>query len=81
MLLIASASFAQAPERRVALVIGVGAYQGAPALAKSANDARTTGEALRLLNFEVDEILDPDFRALSRGMARGSGGRAAPATR
>ena len=56
------------PERRVALVIGVGAYQAAPQLANPVGDARDIGESLRRLNFEVEEVLDPDFRRLSHAL-------------
>jgi formylglycine-generating enzyme required for sulfatase activity len=64
-------SFAQAPsalERRVAFVVGIGAYQHASKLANPVNDARAVGEALRRLNFEVDEVYDADFRQLSRSL-------------
>src|SRR5919206_1032975 len=57
-----------ARERRVALVIGIGAYQNAPPLANPVNDARAIGEALRRLDFEVDELFDPDIRRLTRGL-------------
>jgi formylglycine-generating enzyme required for sulfatase activity len=50
-----------APERRVAFVVGIGAYQNAPKLTNPVNDARAISEALRRLNFEVDEIYDPSF--------------------
>ena len=56
------------PERRVALVIGVGAYQSAPQLANPVGDARSIGESLRRLNFEVEEVLDPDFRRITRAL-------------
>ncbi|TCZ63254.1 SUMF1/EgtB/PvdO family nonheme iron enzyme [Roseicella aquatilis] len=56
------------PERRVALVIGIGAYQSAPSLANPVNDARGIGEALRRLSFEVDEVYDADFRRLTRAV-------------
>jgi hypothetical protein len=55
-------------DTRVALVIGIGAYQNAPPLANPVNDARAIGDALRRLSFEVTELRDPDFRALSRGL-------------
>ncbi|HYZ34021.1 MAG TPA: caspase family protein, partial [Crenalkalicoccus sp.] len=55
-------------ERRVALVIGIGAYQNAPPLANPVSDARDIGEALRRLNFEVEELYDSDFRRLARGV-------------
>src|SRR4051794_27020625 len=56
------------PERRVALVMGIGAYQSAPTLANPVNDARAVGDALRRLNFEVDEVYDPDVRRLTRAV-------------
>ena len=56
------------PERRIALVIGIGAYQNAPPLANPVADARDIGEALRRLNFEVDEVYESDFRSLSRAV-------------
>src|SRR3954454_5272314 len=55
-------------ERRVALVIGIGAYQNAPHLANPVNDARAIGDALRRLKFEVTELYDPDFRSLNGGI-------------
>jgi formylglycine-generating enzyme required for sulfatase activity len=55
-------------ERRVALVIGIGAYQNAPNLSNPTNDARAIGEALRRLDFEVDELVDVDIRRLTRGL-------------
>ncbi|HEX4172625.1 MAG TPA: caspase family protein, partial [Acetobacteraceae bacterium] len=56
------------PERRVAFVVGIGAYKNAPQLANPVNDARAISEALRRLNFEVDEVYDPDFRKLSEAL-------------
>ena len=53
------------PGRRVALVVGNGAYQNAPALPNPPNDARAVAQALRDLNFEVLEATDldqPDLR-------------------
>jgi formylglycine-generating enzyme required for sulfatase activity len=61
-------TFAQAPsvtERRIAFVIGIGAYKNAPRLPNPVNDARAIGDALRHLNFEVEEVDDPDFRTLT----------------
>ncbi len=57
-----------AAETRVALVIGINAYENAPPLANPVNDAQAIGDALRRLNFEVEELHDPDFRALIRGV-------------
>ena len=48
---------AKATERRVALVIGNGAYAEG-ALRNPPNDARAMGEALRTLGFEVEVITD-----------------------
>jgi formylglycine-generating enzyme required for sulfatase activity len=65
-------------ERRVALVIGIGAYQNAPHLTNPANDARAIGDSLRRLKFDVTELYDTDFRALNSGV-RAFGVRAATA--
>ena len=64
----AMAQAPSAPERRVAFVVGIGAYQHAPELANPVNDARAIGEALRRLNFEVDEVYDADFRQLTHSL-------------
>jgi formylglycine-generating enzyme required for sulfatase activity len=63
-------AFAQAPvsERRVAFVVGIGAYKNAPQLANPVNDAHAIGDSLRRLNFEVSEVYDPDFRKLSEAL-------------
>ena len=64
-------SFAQplpVTERRVAFVIGIGAYKNAPKLANPVNDARAVGEALRRLGFDVQEVDDPDFRQFGRSL-------------
>src|ERR1700761_6706975 len=58
----------QPPKRRVAFVIGIGAYQNAPKLANPVNDAKAIGAALRKLNFEVDEVYDADFRQLTHAL-------------
>src|SRR5262249_55395981 len=47
-------------EKRVALVIGNGAYQSAPALANPGNDARDVAAALRRVGFETILGLDLD---------------------
>lgn len=57
-----------APERRVAFVIGIGAYKNAPKLANPVNDAHAVGEALKRLNFDVTEVDDPDFRTLTHAL-------------
>jgi formylglycine-generating enzyme required for sulfatase activity/uncharacterized caspase-like protein len=70
MLLLPMAAHAapDVAERRIALVIGIGAYQNAPHLNNPVNDARAIGESLRRLKFDVTELYDPDFRALSVGI-------------
>ena len=48
------------PGRRIALVIGVGAYKNAPGLRNPPNDAAAVAKALRELGFaDVTEVLDP----------------------
>jgi formylglycine-generating enzyme required for sulfatase activity len=65
-------------ERRVALVIGISAYQNAPHLTTPVNDARAIGDSLRRLKFDVIELYDADFRDLNSGI-RTFGIRAASA--
>jgi formylglycine-generating enzyme required for sulfatase activity len=57
-----------APERRVAFIVGIGAYQHAPRLANPVNDAKAIAEALRQLNFEVDEVYDASFSQLTHAL-------------
>src|SRR5215469_820277 len=64
----AFAQASSAPERRVAFVIGIGAYRNAPRLPNPVNDARAIGDALRRLNFDVEEVYDPDFRQMTRSL-------------
>jgi formylglycine-generating enzyme required for sulfatase activity len=78
MLLAQVASAAADGERRIALVIGIGAYQNAPHLANPVNDARAIGDSLRRLKFDVTELYDADFRGLNSGI-REFGIRAATA--
>ena len=54
----------------MALVIGINAYQNAPQLTNPVKDARAIGDALRRLDFEVEELDDPDFRSLSKGLRK-----------
>jgi hypothetical protein len=68
LLLVIFASRPAWAETRVALVIGIGAYQNAPPLANPVSDAQAIGDALRRLNFEVTELHDADFTTLSRGL-------------
>ena len=57
------------PERRVALVIGVGHYQ-APQheLTNPANDARLIGSELEKLGFEVLPVIDPDYDTMKSAL-------------
>ena len=53
-----------AAERRVALVIGNGAYRHGPSLRNPVNDARAVGDALRRIGFEVIDGLDLDIQEM-----------------
>lgn len=55
-------------EKRIALVVGISAYQNAPHLANPVNDARAIGDALRRLNFDVTELYDPNLWQLNEGI-------------
>ena len=57
-----------APEKRIALVVGIGKYEFAPELQNPHNDAKAIGEALRALQFEVDERFDVDGRSFERAL-------------
>lgn len=57
---IAPVPAASIKERRIALVIGNGAYTGASKLTNPANDAASIAKALRGIGFEVSEGLDLD---------------------
>jgi uncharacterized caspase-like protein len=57
-----------AQERRVALVIGVSAYEHAPALANTLYDAVDVSSSLQSMGFEVIESYDPDFAAMQRSL-------------
>jgi formylglycine-generating enzyme required for sulfatase activity len=64
----AAAQNAAVTGKRVALVIGISKYQYAPSLQNPANDARRIAEALRRLNFQVDEAYDADYRTLMQAL-------------
>jgi tetratricopeptide (TPR) repeat protein len=62
-----TAPAAAVAERRVALIIGNGAYMHVPALRNPVNDAKALAKALRGLGFsEVRELYDADLSALGR---------------
>jgi hypothetical protein len=57
------------PERRVALVVGNGAYKTAP-LSNSVNDAADMAQALRGLGFEVTALQDANLRQMREATRR-----------
>ena len=59
-----------ASERRVALVIGNGAYRHAPTLTNPVNDARAVAEALGKAGFEVNVGFDLDISRMQSAVAR-----------
>src|SRR3954449_52137 len=59
-----------AAARRVALVVGNGAYRSAPALANPPNDARDVARSLRGLGFEVAEGIDLDKAGMEAALRR-----------
>ena len=61
---------AGAADKRVALVIGVGAYRNAPALPNPPGDANHIAPILRRLGFETDLVVDPDRAALEAAVRR-----------
>lgn len=58
----AVAATASTTERRVALVIGNGAYSHVPRLQNPTNDALDLAQTLRRIGFEVTEAIDLDYR-------------------
>ncbi|MBP2293419.1 SUMF1/EgtB/PvdO family nonheme iron enzyme [Azospirillum rugosum] len=56
------------PEKRIALVVGIGKYEYAPELQNPRNDAKAIGDALRKLQFDVDERFDLDGRTFERAL-------------
>lgn len=55
---------------RVALVVGVAAYQAVPPLANPANDAADVGAALTRLGFQTEVVIDPDRAVLEQAVRR-----------
>ena len=61
----------EAAARRVALVIGNGAYQHSSALSNPANDAKSVAAALRRIAFDdVEVVLDADLTAMHQALTR-----------
>jgi uncharacterized protein len=58
-----------AAEARRALVVGVNDYQNVPKLQKAVGDARAMKAKLEQLGFQVDLLLNPDYRQLNIGMS------------
>ena len=69
---LGSTAWAQAPsgDRRVALVIGNGNYQGAAKLANPVNDARAMAAKLKKLGFDVIAVEDGTQKAMQRAIGQ-----------
>jgi uncharacterized caspase-like protein len=70
VLLLAVPPAAAQQGARVALVMGVGAYQAIPPLANPTNDARALAAQLTRLGFDTDLVLDPDRGAMEQAVRR-----------
>ncbi|MBS0243558.1 MAG: caspase family protein, partial [Proteobacteria bacterium] len=66
--LSAGVAMAEAAERRVALVVGIGAYQQTAALPNPVNDASDISAALKRTGFEVILATDTDKRQLDQAV-------------
>ena len=64
--MLLSTSAMAALEKRVALIIGNGAYSNAPALANPVEDARAMADKMRAMGFEIVEGYDLDKNGLER---------------
>jgi hypothetical protein len=74
VLFLLSPAAADVPaDRRVALVIGNGAYESAPRLDNAVVDARAVAEAFRKLGFEVVDGYDLDIAGMRAKVAEFSG--------
>lgn len=67
--LASTATFAEASGRRVAIAIGINAYQGSP-LRSPVHDAQTFGEELARFGFDVTVVRDPGTAAFTRALER-----------
>src|SRR5258706_2604812 len=72
VVVVAGAARAQTPgsDRRVALVIGNGNYQGAAKLANPVNDARAMAAKLKKLGFDVIAVEDGTQKAMQRAIGQ-----------
>ena len=59
---------ARAGSSRIALVIGIGAYQNVPALVNPTRDAKAVSASLRNLGFDVEERIDPGYTDLKEAV-------------
>ncbi len=60
-------------ERRLALVIGNDGYQAAPPLVNAVHDAKSMAAALESVGFEVESVLDADFKGMGMAIDRFTG--------
>jgi formylglycine-generating enzyme required for sulfatase activity len=67
-LMTAFSARSETAEKRLALVVGVGAYEFAQALPNPPNDAKAIGNSLIDLGFEVYSVLDPNKRDLETAL-------------
>lgn len=65
--LLASAGSAS---ERMALVVGMGAYENITTLENTLNDARAVGDTLEEIGFEVTRVVDADLETLSAALER-----------
>lgn len=70
MLLGWGAVVAAPAKGQVALVVGIGAYQNAPALPNPPRDARAVADSLKKLGFQVELAVDPDKTRLEQAVKR-----------
>jgi len=70
MLLGWGAVVAAPAKGQVALVVGIGAYQNAPALPNPPRDARAVADSLKKLGFQVELAVDPDKARLEQAVKR-----------
>ncbi|WP_300454694.1 caspase domain-containing protein [Accumulibacter sp.] len=70
LLLGAATPVVAANKGQVALVVGIGAYQNAPALPNPPKDARAIAESLKKIGFEVELAIDPDKTRLEQAVKR-----------
>lgn len=67
-ILLVAGPASSAPERRIALVVGMGQYANVPALPNPTKDARAMARSFAKLGFEVEERIDVDHREFSRAL-------------